>query len=416
MTEQSLPSLAGAEWLQRAETQAVFHALTSAGFAARAVGGVVRNALMGRAVTDIDIATRARPEQVMAACKGAGLATVPTGLAHGTVTVIVHGQPVEVTTLRADVATDGRHATVAFTDDWAADARRRDFTINALYCDQAGTVYDPLGGYPDLVARRVRFIGDPACRIAEDYLRILRFFRFHAVLGDGPLDVAGQAAAIRARAGLQRLSAERVRVELLKLLVAPRALGAVAAMGDCGLLAQILGVAPRPGVLAALVAAETVVGTTPDPILRLSALALAVEEDRDALARHLRLSNAEREALIVMDLALSARFAGLDTPAARRQLYRLGAETWRRSLVGAMAVATEPGTREALLRWLTLPRTWPVPRLPVKGADALVLGMTPGPAVGAVLADLEAWWVAHDFPAEAAVRDRLAALAAERKA
>lgn len=414
MTKPPLPSLAGAEWLQRAETQAVFRALAAAGFAARAVGGVVRNALMGLPVTDIDIATPARPEQTIAACRTAGLATVPTGIEHGTVTVVVHSQPLEVTTLRADVETDGRHATVAFTDDWAADASRRDFTINALYCDADGTVHDPLGGYADLVAHRVRFIGDPDQRIAEDYLRILRFFRFHAVLGAGALDPAGQAAAIRGRAGLQRLSAERVRVEVLKLLVAPRASDAVAAMMDCGLLTQILGVAPRPGVLAALIQAERLAQAGPDAILRLSALTLAVGENRNELADRLRLSNAVREALIVVDLDLCRQFDGLETRAARRLLYRFGPASWRRSVLGAMAAMPE-NQRAAMLPLLALPQIWPMPKLPVKGADVLAHGMQPGPAVGALLKDLEDWWVASDFPSAAAVRDRLAALAAERK-
>lgn len=415
MAATTLPSLAGVAWLQRAETQAVFSALAAAGFAARAVGGVVRNALMGLPVTDIDIATPARPEQIIAACRAAHLATIPTGIEHGTVTVVVSGHPVEVTTLRADVATDGRHATVAFTDDWAADASRRDFTMNALYCEPDGTVRDPLGGYADLIARRVRYIGDPDQRIAEDYLRILRFFRFHAVLGAGPLDPAGQAAAIRGRAGLQQLSAERVRVELLKLLAAPRAFDAVAAMMDCGLLAQVLGMAPRPGVLAALIEAERSAQAAPNAILRLSALALAVEEDCNALADRLQLSNAEREALIVVDLSLHQRFSSLDAKTARQKLYRLGPETWRRSILGVMAAATPSTQRSALLPLLALPQSWPVSKLPVKGADALALGLKPGPAIGAILRDLEDWWVSADFPSEAAVRDRLAALAAERK-
>src|SRR5581483_10750916 len=201
-----LPSLAGADWLVRPETQAVFRALAARGHAARAVGGAVRNALLGRPVIDIDIATPARPEEVMEAARAAGLAAVPTGIAHGTVTVLAAHVPHEVTTLRRDVETHGRHATVAFTDDWEADARRRDFTINALYCSGEGEVFDPLGAYPDLASRRVRFIGDAHERIREDYLRILRFFRLTAEYGEGPPAPEGLAACVAEREGLGRLS------------------------------------------------------------------------------------------------------------------------------------------------------------------------------------------------------------------
>src|SRR6185312_6892628 len=211
-----LPSLAGADWLARRETQAVFAALAAKGFAARAVGGAVRNALLGCPVVDVDIATPARPEQVIAAAQAAGLAAVPTGLAHGTVTVIAAHVAHEVTTLREDVEAHGRHATVAFTDDWAADARRRDFTINALYCSAGGEVFDPLSGYADLMARRVRFIGDAGERIREDYLRILRFFRFTAAYGEGPPDRPALDACVRERAGLAVLSGERMREEMLR--------------------------------------------------------------------------------------------------------------------------------------------------------------------------------------------------------
>ena len=227
-----LPSLAGADWLARHQTQAVFDALAAKGFAARAVGGAVRNALLGRPVVDIDIATPARPEQVIEAARAAGLAAVPTGLEHGTVTVIAAHVPHEVTTLREDVETHGRHATVAFTDDWAADARRRDFTINALYCSADGEVFDPLGAYGDLGARRVRFIGEARERIREDYLRILRFFRLTAEYGAGPADAEGLGACVAERDGLARLSAERVRQEMLRLLAAPRAPELVRAMQD----------------------------------------------------------------------------------------------------------------------------------------------------------------------------------------
>ena len=234
MSRVTLPSPRQRALADPAETQAVLAALRRAGHEGRIVGGAVRNALMGKPVADIDIATPATPEQVMRAATAAGLHVIPTGLQHGTVTVVANHVPHEVTTLRRDVATDGRHATVAFTQDWAADAARRDFTINALYCDADGTVHDPLGGYPDLVARRVRFIGSADQRIAEDYLRILRFFRFHAEYASGPLDAGGLAACVRGRDGLARLSAERIRAEMLKLILAPGALAALEAWRRTG--------------------------------------------------------------------------------------------------------------------------------------------------------------------------------------
>ena len=265
-------SLAEARWLREASTQRVFAAIDSGGFQARAVGGAVRNSLLGLPVTDIDIATTARPEDVMRLARASGLAVIETGLKHGTVTVIANRRPFEVTTLRKDVETHGRHATVAFTDSWSEDACRRDFTINALYCDADGTVHDPLGGLGDLTARRVRFIGDAAERIREDYLRILRFFRFTAQYSEGLPDAAGLAACTRERAGLGRLSAERVRQELVRLLVARGVLDAVMAMREHGILAAVLPAAPRPGLLARLVEIEAGQGLDGDVMLRLAAL------------------------------------------------------------------------------------------------------------------------------------------------
>lgn len=256
-TSQPIPtSLADASWLQRSETRAVLGALTAAGHEARIVGGTVRNALLGEPVTDIDIATTATPDQVIAAARAAHLDAIPTGIAHGTITVVANRVPFEVTTLREDAETFGRHARVAFTADWAADARRRDFTINALYCDADGVVSDPLG-LDDLAARRVRFIGDAHERIREDALRILRFFRFHARYGEGNPDTAGLDACAKERALLTMLSAERIRSELLKLLDAPGAADAVATMSNYGFLSALLGRAPRPGVLRRLIGDDT---------------------------------------------------------------------------------------------------------------------------------------------------------------
>jgi len=396
--------LAGAEWLCRPETQAVFRALAAAGYPAMAVGGVVRNALMGLPVTDIDIATPAPPDRVAAAARAAGLDCVPTGIDHGTVTVVANRMPFEVTTLRRDVATDGRRATVAFTDDWAEDAARRDFTINALYCASDGRILDPLGGYPDIRARRVRFIGDPDRRIAEDYLRILRYFRFFATFAAGDPDGSAIAACIRARRGLERLSAERVRAELLKLLVAPRAVAAVDAMTGAGLLARVLHLAPRPGLFQRLCAAEAAMGVPPDAILRLSALAVAVEEDAAALTERLRLSNAESRALMVLDARTSHALAAGDDRAARRLLAALGPVEWRPRVLAAMASGLAP---DRAGRWLSMSAALPVPDFPLRGADLLDQGLTSGPAVGALLAELRQWWIEADFPSEDCLRARL---------
>ena len=280
------PSVASADWFLRPQTQAVFACLNRDGFEARAVGGVVRNSLLGRAVTEVDFATDAKPEDIVRLADEAGLAKlVPTGIAHGTVTVIAGGVPFEVTSLRRDVETDGRHATVAFGGDWAGDARRRDFTMNALYADAAGKVHDPLGGLSDLRAGRVRFVGDAAERIREDYLRTLRFFRFSADYSHGDFDAAGVAAAIRERAGLSRLSRERVRMEMLRILLTRRAPEAIEVMDESGLLLLLLGGVVRRARFERLCQIEAALERAPDAILRLAALGLFVEEDAGRLTR-----------------------------------------------------------------------------------------------------------------------------------
>ncbi len=411
-SQPALPSLARASWLVQPETQAVLAAVRRTGHPARIVGGAVRNALLGLAVTDIDIATPALPEAVMKACEAAGLQCIPTGLKHGTVTVMAGHISHEVTTLRRDIDTDGRHATVAFTDDWSADAARRDFTVNALSCDEAGRVFDSVDGYADILARRIRFIGNADTRISEDYLRILRFFRFHATYGRDALDAEGLAACIRGRDGLGRLSAERVRAEMLKLLVAPGAVAAIGAMMDCGLLPLVLGAAPRPGALQRIVAAEIRAGTKPDPMLRVSALAVAVAEDVDRLAVRLRLSNAERAQLLVIDGPSMDRLASLDDRAARKLIYEQRPVRARQIALVMIAAGGDHELRgESLLRHC---EAWPIPVLPVRGADVLALGVAPGPEVGAVLEEIERWWVAADFPAAATVRVHLKVLVDQR--
>jgi len=408
-------TLAGAPWLVRPETRAVLAALAAAGHESRIVGGTVRNALLGEPVSDIDIATTAKPDETVAAASAAGLQAIPTGASHGTVTVIANHVPFEVTTLREDVETFGRHARVAFTVDWTADARRRDFTINALYCDADGTISDPIGGLADLAARRVRFIGDARARIREDALRILRFFRFHARYSTGPIDTEGLAACAQERDMLAHLSAERVRAEILKLLETPGAARMIMAMADHGFIVAILGRAPRIGVLARLVAQDGERHRTADPLLRLSVLAVAVEEDRAHLSERLRLSREEARSLVVLDPRLMA-LAALDDRGRRRALYALGAETWRRMCMAGSASTENAADIAAWEAVSALPERWSIPKFPLAGRDALALGLAPGPEVGALLAEIEAEWIAGDFALDAdGLRARLAARARDSR-
>jgi len=400
--------LAEADWLRRPQTQAVFAALAAKGHAARAVGGAVRNALLGRSVVDVDIATPAIPEDVIAAAKAAGLTAIATGIAHGTVTVIADRVPYEVTTLRRDVETHGRHATVAFTDDWAADAGRRDFTINALYCSADGELFDPLGGVPDIEARRVRFIGEARERIREDYLRILRFFRLSAEYADGAPDAAALAACVLERDGLARLSAERVRQELLRLLIAPRGPELVRVMLHYGLLPTVLASAPRPTLLERLAALETALAAQPDAIARLAALAIEVPEDADRLGDRLRLANDERARLAQMAVYTPNISPSAPESAARSYLYAAGANAYRDRVLIAWARSTASADSQAWRARLALPERWHPPRLPVGGADVMALGVPAGPRVGELLRALEAWWIAGDFAAdELALRTKL---------
>jgi tRNA nucleotidyltransferase/poly(A) polymerase len=403
------PSLKDAAWLKRPETVRVFAALTASGVETRAVGGAVRNTLLGLPVTEIDLATTARPEKIIALARSADLKAVPTGIEHGTVTVIVDGVPFEVTTLRRDVETYGRHATVAFTEDWEEDARRRDFTLNALFAASDGEVFDPLDGYSDLVAGRVRFIGEAEARIKEDYLRILRFFRFNAYYGKGPLDCEGLAACVRLRAGLDQLSAERVAGEMRRLLVAPQAMRAIEALFDYGLLTGLIGGVPRLMRFARLIAAEEALGLAPDAALRLAALAVFVQEDAVRLAARFRLSNAE-QAMLALGAADHARAELPDEAAAKRALYRLGPCIFEAHVLLASADAgmspNDQGWRQAFL----LADRWQAPEFPLRGTDIMALGDLKGPVIGAILRRLEAEWVAGGFAAD---RDQLLARAKE---
>ena len=386
-----------APWLKSGPTARVLQLLDGNGEQARVVGGAVRNALLQIPTGDIDIATTALPAEVIRRAKAAGIKSVPTGIDHGTVTLVVDAQPFEVTTLREDTETFGRKAKVAFGRDWIRDAERRDFTINGLSVDADGVVHDYVGGLDDIAAQRVRFIGDPNRRIAEDYLRILRFFRIHAAFGAGEPDREGYLACIRARAGLAGLSAERVRMEMLKLMVAEGAAVAVTAMADGGLLLPIFGGVAYTGPLRAMISAERMLGWKPDAIRRLAALAVAVTEDAKRVATRLRLTNAETKALDSMGHRWW-RLAGMDEATARRRLYRLGADRYRDRLLLAWARAggdTDPARWRELA---TLPERWRAPRFPLKAADFIARGVTEGPMLGQVLALAEDAWLAADFP------------------
>ena len=389
--------LAGAAWLVRPETQAVLSALARQGYAARLVGGTVRDALLGRAIRDIDIATTATPDQTMAAAHAAHFKTIPTGIDHGTVTVVANHVAHEVTTLRRDVTTDGRHATVAYTNDWREDALRRDFTINALFCDAEGTVYDFVGGIPDLDARRVRFIGDAHQRLREDYLRILRFFRFSAELSEGHLDVEGLSACDAERAGLSQLSAERIRTEFLKLIVADGVIPAIECMHAHGHLTPILGLVTAPRRLERMIAIEHNSRQPPDAILRLAALAIQTQEDTARLSKRLRLSRAETATL---ELAAAPARQGdpvADAAADKSALYRQGPGTFRAATLAAWLWS---GAAPDDARWrerLTLPQRWSPPTFPVNGSDLMTEGMMEGIRLGALLRGLEDWWIARDF-------------------
>lgn len=399
--------LADAAWLKHGAVARLLGVLDRDGEEARVVGGAVRNALLHLPVGEVDVATSAVPKQVMRRVAAAGWKAVPTGIEHGTVTVVIEKHPFEVTTLRQDVETFGRKARVEFGRDWVADAQRRDFTINALSVSAAGEVFDYVGGLDDIAARRVRFIGDPAQRIAEDFLRILRFFRFHAHFASGPPDEAGLAACIRARADLDQLSRERVRMELVKLVVAPRAAATLEVMTDSGILGAVLGGVAYVPSFEKLAEREAALGLPPDPVRRLGALGVAVREDAERLAERLRLSNSEAERLLALDGWWRVAPSAGDQPA-HALLYRLGPQ----SFVDRMLVAwTRAPVDAADADWralVTLPQRWTAPVFPLKSADFIRRGVPKGPALGVALRGAEEAWIAADFPLARDVLDAIA--------
>ena len=388
-----------APWLISGPTARVLGLLNGDGEEARVIGGAVRNVLLGIPPGDIDIATTALPDEVIRRARAAGIKAVPTGIEHGTVTLVVDSQPFEITTLREDTETFGRKARVAFGRDWVVDAERRDFTINGLSVDTTGLVHDHVGGLADIAARRVRFIGDPDLRIAEDYLRILRFFRIHAAFGAGEPDRAGYLACIRGRAGLAGLSAERMRMEMVKLVVAEGAAGAIAAMAEGGLLLPIFGGVAYVGPFAIMIAAERLLGLEPDAVRRLGALAVAVSEDARRVATRLRLSKAETKALDSMGHRWW-RLAGMDEAVARRRLYRLGEDRYRDRLMLAWARAGGNAEPAHWRQLAALPERWQAPKFPLKAADFIARGIAQGPALGQIMALAEDAWLAADFPLE----------------
>ena len=406
------PILADAPWLISGGTARVLQLLNADGEEARVVGGAVRNALLDLAPGDIDIATTALPDEVMRRAKSAGIKSVPTGIDHGTITLVIDSHPYEVTTLREDTETFGRKAKVAFGRDWVKDAERRDFTMNGLSVDAAGIVYDHVGGIADARARRVRFIGDPDQRIAEDYLRILRFFRIHAAFGAGDPDRDGYLACIRGRAGLASLSAERLRMEMLKLLMAGGAAAATIAMAEGGLLQALIGGVVYTGPLSAMIAIEGELGLPASVTRRLAGLTVAVTEDAKRVAARLRLSNAEAKALDSMGHRWW-RFPTKDEANARRLLYRLGAERYHDRVLLAWARAGGDVNSSRWRELAELPQRWSPPKFPLRAADFIARGMAEGPALGHVLTLAEDAWLAADFPLEetalASIADQAAA-------
>ncbi|RUV68912.1 MAG: CCA tRNA nucleotidyltransferase [Mesorhizobium sp.] len=400
-------SLAGkADWLGEKHLQRLLAALADGGEEARVAGGAVRNALIGQPVADVDIATTTVPDETIRRAEAAGFKAVPTGIEHGTITIVAGGKPFEVTTLRADIETDGRRAKVSFGRDWKADAERRDFTINALYAEADGTIVDLVGGVADIEARRLRFIGDPEARIREDYLRILRFFRFFAWYGDGRPDAEGLKACARLKEGLGQLSVERVWSELKKLLSAPDPSRALLWMRQASVLTCVLPESEKWGIDAihALTRAEEALSWTPDPLLRLEAIVPPDAARLKTLAERLRFSVSDAGRLRQWALTAPVEPETTEAELAKR-LYRGDhqglVDRLRLSLASARSRAVEDN--DALLeaggfsRLLAFAGKWKKPDFPLKGADLTTLGASPGPKLGATLKNLENEWVESGF-------------------
>lgn len=387
--------LARAEWLSHADTRMVMDTL---GVGARFVGGAVRNELMGEPVSDVDIATADTPERVTELLTAKGIKVVPTGIDHGTVMAVTPSRHFEITTLRVDVKTDGRRADVAFTGDWVEDAKRRDFTINALYADADGTVHDPLGtGREDIAARRLRFIGDANARIAEDYLRVLRFFRFHAWYGKGEPDADGLKACADAREGLRQLSGERVRDELLKTAAADNAGAAFRQMAAAGILPIVLPEASRLDRFEKLVGIEANQLFTSDALLRLASTLDLDAAGVAALAARLRLSNRDRDRVEAMLTDKTKIVAYLSIKEVRKALYLIGAQTFKDRVMLGWA-EDRPGHNTFQWRaMLAMADSWVKPDFMLTGQMIKQAGVPEGPEIGRVQREVEEWWVDADF-------------------
>ncbi|MDR3437220.1 CCA tRNA nucleotidyltransferase [Telmatospirillum sp.] len=400
------------DWMQAASTQAVIAALTADGSEPRFVGGCVRDAVLGRPIRDIDIATHSPPERVMELLHAAGIRAIPTGIAHGTITAVIGKAHFEITTLRCDVETFGRHARVEFTDDWTADAARRDFTINAMFCRPDGMIYDPFDGLADLGAGRVRFVGNAMRRIDEDVLRLLRYFRFQAHYGRPPADIDALAACRAQAPKLATLSGERCCGEMMKLLQAPDPAAALLLMRGERVLAHLLPEAGDFGRLRVMVFLETRglvrPGITVDPLRRLAAMLRDNADEAAAVASRLKLSNRNADRLVAMSTPREGLDAAMETSAARRLLYRIGAPLFRDLVLLAWAGRRASGlpvrTRETE-HWtglLDLADAWRPATLPVHGQDLIDLGVSTGPQIGRYLADMEHWWEDGDYRADRA--------------
>ncbi|MDD3837028.1 MAG: CCA tRNA nucleotidyltransferase [Phenylobacterium sp.] len=397
-----------AAWMTAKETMAVFDALEAKGGpdCARFVGGCVRDALLGRPVNDVDIATTLTPDQVIEALKAAGLKAIPTGVEHGTVTAVSGGKPFEITTLRRDVSTDGRRAVVAFTTDWMEDAERRDFTLNALYAKRDGEVFDSSGrGVDDARAGRIVFVGEPVRRILEDHLRILRFFRFYASFGRGEPDGEALAACAEHKAAIANLAAERISAELLKLLAADDPRRAVRLMAQTGVLGVALPEAAGLGRFEALVEIESEQLFETDAVLRLAALMPDDPQIAPALAERLRLSNEQRDRIAAAFGKEPPIKSWMSARETRRSVYALGQQTFRDRVKLAWASSTSTAAAAQWRGLIALGEGWSPPPFPLNGDEVVRAGVPRGPLVGQVLKEVEAWWIDHDF-----IDDKLAAI------
>ena len=389
-------SLPAQDWASEPYVQAVVVALEQDKGVVRFVGGCVRNALLGVPISDIDMATTHRPPKVIELLEKAGLKAVPTGLQHGTVTAVSEGRPIEVTTLRADVETYGRKAKVAFTQDWQQDAERRDFTMNAIYADPDGTLFDPVGGVEDAMAAHVRFIGNAGARIQEDYLRILRFFRFHAQYGNGEIDPTGLEACAGHVKGLDQLSGERIQAELFKLLEAPGVVNTLGVMAQQQILSAILSDIRGLEVFTRLTQIEENIARTPDAVLRLSALLPQDPTVIASLAHRLRLSNEASKRLAFLSAPWSPFDPHQDQKRQKRHLYWLSPQEGVDRVLLDWAMSGE-GQSEAWATLAALALEWERPAFPVTGAHVMAAGVSKGPDVGQALDTLKQRWVESNF-------------------